>query len=154
LKQTKAHLVGGEFSLKSELATWCVTNIGIDFVRAENKATNNPLPFIPPSKIVLGIRLQKENLGNLSRAYIGFKTKIVSNQERIDPLEIRTGGYTLYDFSSGFEVVSQENIITVDVGIENIFNKAYVNHLSRYKLYALNSGRNFTLKISIPFQII
>ena len=154
LKQTKAHLVGGEFSLKSELATWCVTNIGIDFVRAENKATNNPLPFIPPSKIVLGIRLQKENLGNLSRAYIGFKTKIVSNQERIDPLEIRTGGYTLYDFSSGFEVVSQENIITVDVGIENIFNKAYVNHLSRYKLYALNPGRNFTLKISIPFQII
>lgn len=154
LKQTNAQLFGGEFSLKSELASWCVVNVGVDFVRAENKATNNPLPFIPPSKIVLGIRFQQENIGSLKRPYIGFKTKIVQSQERIDPLETRTGGYSLYGISSGFDIPTGKNILTLDFGIENIFDKAYVDHLSRYKLYALNPGRNMILKISMPFQII
>jgi len=37
---------------------------------------------------------------------------------------------------------------------ENLFDVAYRNHLSRYKDYALNPGRNVALKVSLPFTLV
>ncbi|EMN30538.1 hypothetical protein LEP1GSC083_0469 [Leptospira interrogans serovar Pyrogenes str. L0374] len=40
------------------------------------------------------------------------------------------------------------------MSIQNVFNVSYVDHLSRYKDYALNPGLNAILKVSFPFTAI
>jgi iron complex outermembrane recepter protein len=36
--------------------------------------------------------------------------------------------------------------------IDNIINTKYVDHLSRYKSYAMNPGRSINLQLSVPFR--
>ncbi len=64
-----------------------------------------------------------------------------------------TDGYTLVEMGLGGEIGLGGDRMEVDLLAENLFNTAYADHLSRYKDYALNMGRNISLKVAIPFTI-
>ncbi len=72
-------------------------------------------------------------------------------QNRIEAYETRTGGYTLFDLGAGAQIPFGAQQVSVDLAVQNLFDKAYRDHLSHYKAYALNPGRNVTLKASVPF---
>jgi iron complex outermembrane receptor protein len=122
-------------------------------VKTLNNATNNPLPFTPPMKNIVEIKLQKNLFWGLYNPYVSFSIKNVVEQKNVDPLETITGGYTLLNAGLGFDFVLSKTITSVDLSVNNIADTKYVDHLSRYKSYAMNPGRSVNLKLSVPFEL-
>ena len=118
-----------------------------------NNAANNPLPFTPPMKNIVEIKLQKNLMWGLYNPYLSFKAKFESPQNNVDPLETTTNGYTLFYTGLGFDMVLAKTIASVDFSADNLLDTKYVDHLSRYKSYAMNPGRSINLKISVPFEL-
>ena len=110
-----------------------------------------------PNHARVGFRFTKEKFYLLDNPYLSLNAKFVDAQNRVDKLETQTNSYNLYDLGFGFElpgVGKEADKATFDFAVQNIFNKAYVDHLSRYKNYALAPGINFTFKLTVPFTII
>ncbi len=150
-RQTDATLRGGEFQLQALVSNWLVLSGGFDLVRGTNSATDQPLPLLPADRIRLGARFTTTRVGRLTNPYASITSRIVARQGRVDPQEQPTAGYTLVDLGIGSDLIVGGNRLTVDLTVTNALDRAYHDHLSRYKLYALDPGRDITLKLSLPF---
>jgi len=153
LKQADATLLGTELSLQAQVTDWLIITCGSDYIRATNDNTHKPLPLIPANRIKAGAKLTTVSIGSILDPYISVNVKAVSSQNRVEEFETPTGGYTLFDVAMGGEIAVDSRRANFDLSIENLFDKAYRDHLNRYKAYALNPGRNIALKVSVPFSI-
>jgi iron complex outermembrane receptor protein len=72
----------------------------------------------------------------------------------VETFESPTSGYALFDIGFGGELSLGTKEVEIDCTIENLFNRAYRDHLSRYKEYALNPGIGISLRAAMPFAII
>lgn len=153
LKQADATLLGAELSLQVQVTDWLILNGGFDYVRATNDQSRKPLPLTPANRTKAGVKLTTVSMGSILNPYVSVNVKAVSSQERVEEFETPTGGYTLFDVGVGGEIAIGSSRANVDLSIENLFDKAYRDHLNRYKAYALNPGRNIALKVSVPFVI-
>ncbi len=153
-RQSDATLAGGEFSLQARLASWLIAGGGFDMVRGTNDATGAPLPFIPADRITAQVRCLAEELLILKNAAFSLRARLYRRQDRIDLLETETPPYTLIDASLGGEVAIAGARCMIDLAVDNLLNRAYFDHLSRYKNYALNPGRNIVLRAEVPVKIL
>lgn len=155
-KQADATLIGGEVSVETDVTEWLALNAGYDIVRGENDLTNEDLPLIPADRFRAGIKFQAQKLGSLlERSYIGAGARVIRNQNRIDLNETETPGYTLWDVSAGTEIKVGDSHLSLDLGVENLGDKEYFDHLSRNKTVGIfNPGRNIFVKASLPFGIV
>ncbi|TGL82100.1 TonB-dependent receptor [Leptospira yasudae] len=156
-KQGDAMLRGGEFSIQAEVTRKLVLSGGIDIVHARNQNDTNPLPRTTPNRARAGLRWTEESLWGVQNFYVSINGRFYDSQYRVDPKETPSKGYNLTDIGLGFELPyfgDGTSKPTVDLSVQNVFNVAYVDHLSRYKDYALNPGINAILKVSFPFTVI
>ena len=152
IKQAKSTFYGYEYSIQFQPAKWIVLTASGDFVNTLNNATGNPLPFTPPVKNIFELRVQKQNIGSLLNAYFKLGAKVVSAQNNVDILESKTSGYTLLNAGVGFDLSIAGSLASVDLSVDNLADTKYVDHLSRYKGYAMNPGRSFNLQLNLPFM--
>jgi iron complex outermembrane receptor protein len=94
-----------------------------------------------------------DNTFKQSRPFTGFETETV------------TAGYVLWNAGAGCDVVNKKakTVFSIHLALINITDKTYQNHLSRLKYTAenmvtgrtgvFNAGRNFSLKINVPFNL-
>ena len=70
--------------------------------------------------------------------------------------ETETPSYTLWNISAGADIQSKKGkLLNVNITAQNLFNRAYVNHLNRLKEGGIyNMGRNIVMKISLPFSLL
>ncbi len=153
IKQAKSTFYGYEYSIQFQPAKWLVLMASGDYVKTENNATGNPLPFSPPMKNIIELKVQKQNIGNLLNPYIKLGTKTVSAQNDVDILESKTAGYTLLSAGIGFDLSLAGSLASIDLSIDNLAGTKYVDHLSRYRGYAMNPGRSFNLQLNVPFKL-
>jgi iron complex outermembrane receptor protein len=153
-KQADATLTGGEVRVQAQALKWLVVNVGGDMVRAQNDETDTPLPLTPPYRFLAGLRLISQKLGFLENPYFAARSMVTADQKRVAVDETPTGGYTLFGLEVGGEIHSSSQVVRLDLSVENLFDRAYTDHLSRYKDYALSAGRNVSLKIGVPFGLI
>ena len=152
IKQDKATFTGVEYTLQYQPFEFLLLSLNGDYVKTENKATGYALPFTPPAKNIIEIKFQRNTLGKFYNPYLSFSAKIVSAQNSVDPFETKTEGYVLLNSGLGFDFILSKTVTTLDFSVDNIANTKYVDHLSRYKSFAMNPGRSFNLKLSVPFQ--
>lgn len=80
-----------------------------------------------------------------------------------DETETATPSYTLFNISAGTKInIKGKTLIEININADNIFNRAYQNHLSRLKYADINTltgrkgvfniGRNIRFSILIPLQ--
>lgn len=153
IKQDKSIFRGFEYTFQYQPFNFLLLTWSGDYIRTVNNATDNTLPLTPPSKNIIELKLQKEYLWILYNPYISFRTKIVSPQNNVDPLETKTDGYILFYTGIGFDYIMAKSVMSLDFSVDNLFDTKYVDHLSRYKSFALNPGRSLNLKLSMPFQL-
>jgi iron complex outermembrane receptor protein len=152
--QANARIYGLEYSLQAQAFSWLILSGGYSIVRGTNQRINDPLPLMPADQLKLGVKFTKPKLGVFYEPYFTIDTQIFAKQDRIAGFETPTNGYTLVDLSIGSKFQAGSQKLNILLQAENIFSKAYRSHLSRYKEYALNPGRNIKLKINIPFTLI
>lgn len=149
--QTNADLIGGEASVDFHLVKALHFENTFAYVKGTNRATDTPLPFIPAASLNNEIRFEPTFKG-LSNSFIKIGLTNVFKQDRFDSFETQTDGYTLLDAGIGTTVKVKNSKVSLWVTGQNLTNKVYFNHLSRYKLAGIyNQGRNISFGLSVPF---
>jgi iron complex outermembrane receptor protein len=149
--QTNADLVGGEASVDFHLVKSLHFENSFSYTRGVNRTTDLALPFIPAASINNELRFEP-GIKGLADSYIKVGVTNTFKQARFDSFETQTNGYTLLDAGVGTSINTAKGKLNIWVTGQNLLNKEYYNHLSRYKPAGIyNPGRNVTFGISVPF---
>lgn len=152
ISQASSTFSGYEYNIQVQPVSWAILTFMGDYVKTKNIATSNPLPYTPPAKNIISLKLQENNFGPVYNPYINFSAKIVSSQTDVDPLEGVSEGYTLLGAGLGFDFVLSKAVASVDFSVSNLADTKYTDHLSRYRYYAMGPARSYNLKFTVPFQ--
>jgi len=161
--QRNAFLRGIEASLTLHPVELVHFENSFSYTRATNRATKQPLPFIPAAILRNELRFEPA-LAGTKKTYLSLGLDNYFRQNRVGEFETPTKGYTLLSAAVGTTLsLSKEQEITLYVSGKNLLNKKYYDHLSRYKPGRLdeadpafgiyNPGRNVTFGVVLPFNI-
>lgn len=155
-KQTPALNYGGEITLDIHFFKNTKLNLGGDFVINTNRLTNLPLPFTPPASLKAELEYNIPHIGKYFReTFVSVESRWVDSQFRIDRNELETPSYHLMHFrlGTGFRIAKNDEAIQLFFQINNLFNRYYYSHLSRYRLLNIpEPGRNFTLTLKFNWN--
>ncbi len=109
----------------------------LNYVRGKNMKTDDDLYNIMPLNVKLGLEHQLGGWKNMLQA------KIVDAKDQVQAVrnEMKTSGYTLFNFYSSYEWKQAR----LDLGVENIFDKHYYNPLGGAYL-----GQGATMGSAVP----
>ncbi|MBT2556387.1 TonB-dependent receptor [Hymenobacter sp. ISL-91] len=172
--QGDARLAGGEISLDlhPHPLDWLHFENSFSMVRAvqlNQPAGQRNLPFIPADRFQSELRVNFAKVSRSRLRNLYARTALEHNfaQNRVFSAfetETRTPGYTLVNLGLGSDVVSAKDrtLFSLYLTLNNVFDVAYQNHLSRLKYtdvnYAtgrqgvFNMGRNLSVKLIVPLS--
>ncbi len=128
-----ATLIGGEASLSYRFSDNWRTELGVAYVWAENDTDNRSIAQTPPFEGRASIEYSRE------KWIAGAGVHAAVKQTRVD-LDSSTGipgqgldvqetpGWVTLDLNTSYEV---NDYIALDIGVDNVFDKAYAQHLNR-----------------------
>jgi iron complex outermembrane receptor protein len=151
--QGAALLQGFEFSADVHILSNLHFENNVSYVYAKNMDTDKPLPFTPPLSVHDELRyIFKKNNKVFSNPYLRFGVDNHFGQSRIDDFETSTVGYSLMNAGIGTGIKIGRQQALFNIGINNIANTTYYDHLSRLKYVGIyNKGRSVTFSLLIPF---
>jgi len=158
-QQGNATVKGVDGAVSVAATDWLTLNTVYNMVRGFNNngdpmasPPTNYLPHVPADNVLAGADFHVKSLGPVSHPYFGVEEKFTTAQARTNSEEIPTPSYALMGLHTGGELVVMGNRVTLDVGVENLFNKNYIDYNSILKEFNIgNPGRNVYAKLSIPF---
>jgi len=133
--------VHGDVKLTSELTA----EVTYDRVQGELKASGDPLPRIPPSRLIGGLTYQQNAF------QIGGSVQAVSAQTRVFADETPTEGYTTARFFASYSFDRGGVLNTITARLDNAANESYRNHLNYLKDVLLETGRSFKVVYTLGF---
>ncbi|MBC7744240.1 MAG: TonB-dependent receptor [Flavobacterium sp.] len=161
--QANANLYGAEAALTIHPVESFHFENSFSFTHAQNKETNTALPFIPAAALRNEIKLEPKIGGFSRKSYLAVRLDNVFRQNRVDRFETPTPGYTLVNASMGTTLMLNKQPLRLNISANNLFNKAYYDHLSRFKPGRLdegnpnegyyNQGRNVSVGLFMPLNL-
>jgi iron complex outermembrane receptor protein len=136
---------GIEAHVDLKLTSQFAAEVGLDYVRAQLKETDQPLPRIPPLRGRFGLRY----VYNAFQA--GGEVIAAAKQDRLDEVETPTDGYTLLKLFASYSFATGAMTNTITARLDNATNELYRNHLSLIKDVVPEMGRNFKLLYNVRF---
>ncbi len=141
----ESRFYGFDLTLQAQICKALLTGT-LAYVNARDTKNDAPLPQIPPLNASLEITAPVLNLFDFT-----VRGSFSADKNDVPESETRTPGYAVYDFeikSKNINLGSAE--LKIYVGIENVLNRKYRNHLSTYRGISLTEpGRNIYLKFFI-----
>lgn len=138
-------LQGIEAHADLELAGGFGVELGADYVRGELRRSNQPLPRIPPPRLRLGLRYQRQAFQT------GIDVNATAKQDRVFGEETPTAGYALAKLFASYSFGTRHVTNIITARLDNATNELYRNHLSLIKDFVPEMGRNFKLVYSVKF---
>jgi len=83
------------------------------------------LPLIPPLKTVLAVQYQKDHFSLQAEG----ESSMAQNRINIDCGESKTPAFTVFNVKSGYSVPFAQTVVDIGLGITNLLNKVYYEHL-------------------------
>jgi iron complex outermembrane receptor protein len=144
-RQGDSRYRGAEMDLSIGLHRNLWLNAGLDYVNAELKETETPLPRIPPLRGRVGFDFQ----------YKGFRLNpevvMARDQDRLFINETRTPGYGVFNVLASYTYAQQHAAHVFSVQGFNLGDKLYFNHLSFIKQFAPEIGRGVRFTYTVRF---
>ena len=144
MEQTDAVFSGGDIAIHyhPHIAHWLHLESNFSLL-----STNNNLPFIPQNRLNNIVKVDFKNIkgiNSLSAQYVHFFA-----QNNVANYEDPSDAYQLINFSFN-GTIPGKNKIDYSIGVNNLLNTRYIDHLSRLKTYEIpNPGRNIYVKLSL-----
>ena len=164
--QDDATLTGGDMTLRWFATERFELRATAETVRGDFDATGEDLPLLPSDQAGLGGIYTMDSMGVLTNLYARADVRYAADKDsagRREPFSqfdtipfgtASTDSYTLLDLGVGFDVdMGSQGTLNVDAGIDNVFDEDYRDFLDTYKGYALSPGRNYYLKVRVPFAL-
>lgn len=158
-RNVDATIAGAEAGMGYQFTDAIQADVSAMYVWGKNTTDNTPLPQIAPLEGRLNLRYVQD------KYTLGALLRVVDGQSRISKDEGNIVGYDLKE-SSGFGVLSLNGSynlskgVDVSVGIDNVLDKTYTEHLNKMGNAGLgfaaneqfnNIGRNYWARISMKF---
>ncbi|HSZ24584.1 MAG TPA: TonB-dependent receptor [Cytophagaceae bacterium] len=124
---------------------------------AYNQTIHNYLIFVPSNRYENSIRYSAGNIGKIRALYIILTNIYVSHQWRVPPNSDYTNpppAYTLFNADLGFSLPIGKESININFSATNLLNAGYRDYLNRYRYFTNDVGRNFSIRLQIPFTVI
>jgi iron complex outermembrane receptor protein len=149
--QVDAVLIGFESVAQWEVAPSWVLHGKAGYVRGSREGDDGdvPLPAIPPLHGGFGVRF------DLPRYFAGASWEAAAEQNRVppadpdaavsDPFIQPTDGHHLFNATAGLRWTLRGRFHTLTMQVDNVFDTAWKDHLSRIKPVAPQPGRNLRL---------
>jgi iron complex outermembrane receptor protein len=136
---------GTELVLNTSVHPNLWVDLGLDYVSAELKATNTPLPRIPPLRGHIGIEGR----------YRGFSVKpeliMANKQDQVFTNETETPGYTVVNLTAAYTLPARHFSHHFALNAFNLGDRLYFNHVSFIKDLAPEIGRGVRFTYSVRF---
>lgn len=166
-----ARLLGGEvrFDIHPHPFDWIHLENSFSYVLARLKDqpdTSKYLPFTPAPRLLSSIRFEARKVARgLGNGFFRFDVESTFAQNNVYTAfntETRTPSYVLLNAVLGVDLIRKGiTRASLQVGVNNLTDRAYQSHLSRLK-YApenlatgrsgvYNMGRNVTFRVAVPF---
>lgn len=154
-RQANSALFGGEADLHLHPKEMKWLHFETTFSLVIGKQDNGDyLPFVPAHKVRFELRAEKEKLMFLQKAFVSVYSTTAFDQNNAAPDETTTSGYSLLDLSIGGKIKIQNQLMSLSLSANNLFDRKYIDHLSTLKEVGFfNPGRNIALNLRIPFSI-
>jgi iron complex outermembrane receptor protein len=147
-RQNNARHAGFELEASAELFrtggfTFVADGVA-DYVRA-NVSNGDPLPRIPPFRLLGGLEAQSDRLNGR------VEVEWAADQNRIAAFETETDGHTLVNASIAWKPFGGGNETNLILSANNIFDVDARRHASFTKDYVPLAGRDFRLSVRTSF---
>ncbi len=155
-QQTPSHLYGGEalIHLHPHPIHWLHIKASYSYVIGKQKS-GEYLPFIPAQRMKLEVKTTKDQFFWVKNLYLLGSIQYVLPQNQPSLFEQTSPGYSIVNFGLGTNIKLNDQTITFNLNISNIFNTEYIDHLSTLKdMNILDMGRSINFRISLPFSIV
>ena len=123
-------------------------------IRAKDISNNSYLPFIPSDRLSHTLSYGTKVSKQLSNLGIWLRNDLVNRQDRYHansdyapPPE----AYSLLALGLSSSFTLKGSTLNLNLAVENVFNTEYKDYLNRYRYYAHDIGRNFSIKINYLF---
>ena len=127
------------------------------WVYGYNQSIQNYLIYMPANRTNNGLSFTKDAYKKLSQLYLNVSTLLVAAQNHVPPNSDYIPppkGYWLLNADIGFSIKLKQQLIGISFAGNNLLNTSYRDYLNRFRYFSNELGRNFILKIKIPFSII
>ena len=149
---TNAHLNGFDGQMSFEPLHWLRLRATGSVVRGKDRVANTPLIYMPADRMTVGLEFRIPESLLPGKSDFEIEGMMVDRQSRYpagvdyaDPPQ----GYTLLNI--GYHLEFASGICTsVSVRVQNLFDVAYRDYLSRFRYYIDDPSRNIVFKLSIP----
>jgi iron complex outermembrane recepter protein len=150
---------GGEAGARRSFTPNLNLDVSLAYVHGDNDTEDRPLAQMPPLEARLGMNWDNKtwSLGSLMRL-VSPQNRIAVNEGNIVGQDIgRTPGFGVFSINGGWR---PKKVILFAVGIDNLFDKTYAEHISRSgamiagfeQTTRVNEpGRNFWVKATYSF---
>ena len=120
----------------------------ISYVKGDDLTNDGYLPQIPAPNGNVGFKF-----GLFDYLNTDIYTTIFAEQNNVAEGEIKTPGYAIFNFLLNTVPIKFSSVsFRIYSGVENIFDKAYRNHLSTTRgSITIEPGRNIFLKLAVDF---
>jgi iron complex outermembrane recepter protein len=144
-RQGDTKYTGTELVLNAGLHPNLWLDLGLDYVRAELKDTNTPLPRIPPLRSHIGIEGRYRGLSVKPEVIMADK------QDRVFVNEDPTAGYATFNLNASYTLPARHFSHHFAFTAFNLGDRLYRNHLSFIKSIAPEIGRGVKFTYSLRF---
>lgn len=148
--QTNATILGVEWTGDVDINDWLTLGAGFDALAGIDRTLDTALPLMPANRIMGRVTYHCQGWDLVKNFSATLQPRHILQQDRVASGEIVTPSYTLVDVFVGGLLELGGTQFRTDLVVQNLFNAAYADHLSRYKKYALNPGINVSLRIAVP----
>ncbi|MBA2611937.1 MAG: TonB-dependent receptor [Bacteroidetes bacterium] len=152
--QKDATLQGAEGGIKIHPAKAKFLLIQSSYSGILGKTSDNEyLPFIPAQKINNEVKFRADKIGKLKSSFMAIGYTYVWAQNTPNQFETSTASYDLVNASLGTELRGAKSNLIISLAGNNLLNKAYYDHLSRFKYFGIyNIGRSISLNLKFQFN--
>jgi iron complex outermembrane receptor protein len=154
--QTDAVMHGAEMNVSCFISNHLSTTGAISYLLADDAANNQPLIYMPANRVKLGVQYQTNTLWKAEHFFAELNWQYIAEQKRFPQnLDYKSPppAYNLLDINMGFEFPVKQQHIRVSASVNNVFNETYRDYLSRFRYFTDEPGRNFIVRLTIPFQL-
>ena len=153
-RQSDVVLHGIDVSLEYQILEDVRIGTSGSIVRGEDTDRNEPLYQMPADRFKGWAHFHLPLHFGLEEAYVEISGTTVAKQTRVPPNADYLpppSGFSLFDIEYGGEFIMGPHMVRFNISVQNIFNRAYRDYLSRFRYFIDNPGRDIVFRIHIPF---
>jgi iron complex outermembrane receptor protein len=154
--QTDVVLQGAELNTSYRLNKNILAGAAMSYLYAQDLSNDVPLIYMPSNRGKLSLQYQRDKFRKAEHVFAEVVWSYVAEQTRtpkdIDYAEPPTA-YNLFDINAGFEIPVKKQHIRLSAGVKNVLNISYRDYLNRFRYFTDEPGRNFIVRLTVPFNI-